>query len=98
MQLGKTLGTGSKHRRLLSELASIDGAVVFDAQSVLAVGAVINTHPDAGDCIGARTTAAKSAFKWGGIPMKISSDGDVTLYFSSGSDEDGYCDAELSFT
>ncbi len=98
VQFGKTLGTGCRHRRLLSELASIDGAVLFDAQSVLAVGAVIKTHPEAGDCIGARTTAAKSAFKWGGKPMKISSDGDVTIHFASGNDDDGYCDAELTFT
>ena len=31
----------------------------------------------------ARTTAARSSYLWGARPIKVSSDGDVTLYFKS---------------
>lgn len=81
--IGGGVGAIRNHRRLLSELASIDGAVIFDDDHVLAVGAVIEPHPDVGSHIGARTTAALSAMHWGGIPAKVSSDGDVTIYFES---------------
>ncbi len=94
------IGTGSgvhNHRRLLAELASIDGAVVFDRNNVLAVGAVIEPHPNVGSHVGTRTTAALSALRWGGVPAKVSSDGDVTIYFESEGDS-GKSQAEIQFS
>ena len=45
--------TGSiKRKRQLIELACIDGAIVFDDAKLLAVGALIRTHPDAGSQFG----------------------------------------------
>lgn len=61
--------TGSiKRKRQLIELACIDGAIVFDDTRLLAIGALIRSHPDAGSQLGARTTAARSAYLWGGSP------------------------------
>jgi hypothetical protein len=82
-----SLGSASKSqvkRRLLMELAGLDGAVIFDAQSILAFGAMIRTHPDAGGVVGARTTAAVSAYMDGGTTVKVSSDGDVCILFNEG--------------
>jgi hypothetical protein len=83
-------------KRRLIELARVDGAVIFDDAHLLAVGAIIESHPDAGDQLGARATAARSAFLWGAHPVKVSSDGDVTVYFKSrkGVQE---CDALMHF-
>jgi hypothetical protein len=83
-----------KHR--LIELSRVDGAVVFDDKHLLAVGAIIQAHPGVGSQLGARTTAARSAYLWGAHPVKVSSDGDVTVYFASrqGNNE---CDAEMHF-
>ena len=69
-------------KRLLMEMATLDGAVVFDAGSILAFGAMIRTHPDVGRVVGARTTAAVSAYLDGGTTVKVSSDGDVCVLFS----------------
>jgi hypothetical protein len=92
------MGSGVRnHRRLLAELASIDGAVVFDRNNVLAIGAVIEPHPGVGSHVGTRTTAAHSALRWGGIPAKVSSDGDVTIYFES-QGEGGSSKAEIQFS
>ena len=85
-----------RKKRLLEELASIDGAVLFDNNCLLAVGAIVDDHPDAGNHLGARTTAAVSAYKWGGSPIKVSSDGEVTIYFKS-SDGSNSCDAAMEF-
>lgn len=84
------------HRRILSELASIDGAVVFDDERILAVGAVIQPHEKVKAGIGARTAAAKSAYHWGAQPVKISSDGEITFYFESVHGDWLFCDAELT--
>jgi DNA integrity scanning protein DisA with diadenylate cyclase activity len=67
----------------MMEVASIDGAVIFDANNVLAIGAVIETHEDVGSQAGARSTAALSAYHWGGRPVKVSSDGEISVYFAS---------------
>ena len=95
LAMGDGLGSLKWKRRLI-ELARVDGAVIFDDQHVLAVGALIETHPCAGNQLGARTTAAYSAYLWGAHPIKISSDGDVTVYFKS-RDCQAECDAELQF-
>ncbi len=90
-------GVGSLDRkRLLTEMACVDGAVVFDDESILAVGALIRSHPAVGSHLGARTTAARSAYLWGAHPIMISSDGDVTIYFKS-TKNDRHCDAEMHF-
>jgi len=83
-------------RRLLAEIAGVDGAVIVDDERVCAFGAILEPHPDAGGTGGARETAALSAFLWGASPVKISSEGDITTYFKSreGSRE---CDAQLTF-
>ncbi len=83
-------------RRLLAEIAGVDGAVIVDNERVRAFGAILEPHPDAGGTGGARETAALSAFLWGASPVKISSDGDITTYFKS---REGLreCDAELTF-
>jgi hypothetical protein len=97
MDLGLGEGVAAlKRKRRLIELARVDGAVVFDDQHLLAVGAIIKSHPDVGSQLGARTTAAKSAYLWGAHPVKISSDGDVTIYFKSRKGSDG-CDAVMNF-
>jgi hypothetical protein len=69
------------------ELAGLDGAVIFDDEDILAFGAMIDTHSEAEGQYGARTTAALSAFHWGGLPTKISSDGEVACYFTSRSSD-----------
>lgn len=73
--------SSKRNKRLLLEIASLDGAVVFDKHSILAFGAMIDSHPEVGNHSGARTTAFHSAFLWGGYPAKISSDGDISIYF-----------------
>lgn len=85
-----------KKKRLLIEMAGVDGAIVFDDDRLLAVGALIRSHPSVGSQLGARTTAARSAYLWGAHPIKVSSDGDVTVYFKSRKDDDE-CDAEMHF-
>jgi hypothetical protein len=85
-----------KRKRQLIELASIDGAVVFDDTKLLAVGALIRTHPDAGSHLGARITAARSAYLWGAYPIAVSSDGEVTVHFQSRSGDER-CDAVMNF-
>jgi len=93
--LGGPAGSLRKKRQLI-ELATIDGAIVFDATRLLAVGALIRTHPNAGSHLGARATAAHSAYLWGGRPIQVSSDGDVTVHFASiGSGQS--CDAVMNF-
>lgn len=87
----------ARKKRLLLEIASVDGAVIFDESNVLAFGAMIATHPDAGGQAGARTTAARSAYLFGGIPAKISSDGDISLLFKSRNLSGASADAELRF-
>jgi len=89
--------TGSiKRKRQLIELACIDGAIVFDDAKLLAVGALIRSHPDAGSHLGARITAARSAYLWGAHPIAVSSDGEVTVHFQSRSG-DQQCDAVMNF-
>jgi hypothetical protein len=81
VSMGATNGlTASK--RLMMELASLDGAVIFDESEILAVGAMISTYPGAGNHAGARTTAALSALAYGAYPIKVSADGDIELYFA----------------
>jgi hypothetical protein len=92
--LGQSSGYLRKKRQMI-EVASIDGAVVFDDDHILAIGALIRSHPHVGSQSGARSTAARSAYLWGARPIKVSSDGEATVYFKSASDEQEY-DAVLN--
>ena len=77
----KTYSQRQKH--ILLELASMDGAVIFDKTRILAFGAMIKTHNNANQFAGARTTAANSAYLFGGKPAKISSDGEISVLFKA---------------
>jgi hypothetical protein len=61
-----------------------------------AVGALIRSHPNVGSQLGARVTAARSAYLWGDRPIKVSSDGDVAVHFKS-RNSGGECDAMTNF-
>jgi len=93
--IGKGLGSLKRKRRLI-EMACVDGAVVFDDDRLLAVGALIRSHPNVGNQLGARVTAARSAYLWGAHPIEVSSDGDVSLFFKSRG-AGGECDAVMQF-
>jgi hypothetical protein len=95
ISVGRRAGSLRRKRRLI-EMCGVDGAVVFDDERLLAVGALIRSHPDVGNQLGARATAARAAFLWGGRPIKVSSDGDVTIHFKSrhGPNE---CEAVMNF-
>lgn len=72
-----------KNRSIFIELASVDGATIIDPLDgeVKAFGAIIETAKSLKKISGARTTAAKSAISYENmIPIKVSSDGDITLY------------------
>jgi hypothetical protein len=84
-------------KRLFLELASMDGALIFDKDSILAFGAMIEPHPEAKFETGARSTAARSAYLWGGHPLKISSDGEISIYFESSDRSGNKCGAKLEF-
>ena len=77
-------------------MACIERPIVFDDTHLLAVGALIRSHPDAGSQLGARITAARSAYLWGAHPIAVSSDGDVDAHFQS-RNGDQQCDAVLNF-
>lgn len=87
----------SRKKRLFLELASMDGAVVFTPGQITAFGAMIETHPDAKRESGARGTAARSAYYWGGLPIKISSDGEISIHFTSKGARGVECEAKLEF-
>jgi hypothetical protein len=72
-----------RQKNILFELASMDGAVIFDKEKILAFGAMIRTHDNANQFAGARTTAANSAYLFGGKPAKISSDGEISILFKA---------------
>ena len=92
------LGADSLDNKMLFlELASLDGAIIFDSDKIVAFGAMIESHPDVGSHHGARTTAAYSAYKWGGHPIKISADGDIKVIFRSHSEDGQSTDATLDF-
>ena len=55
----------ARKKRLFLEVACLDGAIVFDSSKVFAFGSMIETHPDTGSQLGARSTAARSAYLWG---------------------------------
>jgi hypothetical protein len=96
IQLGRTDRLVRK-KNLFLEIAGLDGAVIFDDEELLAVGAMIKQHPNLGSYLGARTIAAQSAYRYGGIPIKISADGEIQILFESSDNEGRASDAELTF-
>lgn len=65
------------------ELSSEDGAVILEPQTgqVKAFGSIIETAASVRGISAARTTTAESAVSYQTMqPIKISSDGDITLY------------------
>ncbi len=95
--MGETLHSLRK-KRLFLEIASVDGAVIFTGTEILAFGAMIRTHDNAKDEKGARSTAARSALYWGGYPVKISADGEISIFFHSFNRAGGdFCEAKLEF-
>lgn len=87
----------TSRKNLFLEIAGLDGAVIFDGDELIAVGAMIKQHPDLGSYLGARTIAAQSARRYGGIPIMISADGEMKILFESSDAQHQKSDAELSF-
>lgn len=72
-----------KCRSIFLELSSVDGAVILNGTdgSIKAFGSIVETATSVSGTSGARSTAAKSASTYNDMfPIKISSDGDITLY------------------
>ena len=96
IQLGRTDRLVSK-KNLFLEVAGLDGAVIFDDKELIAVGAMIKQHPKLDSYLGGRAIAAKSAYQYGGIPINISSDGEIYIFFQSSDNEGQMSDAEMTF-
>lgn len=78
----KSLQLTQLARSVLSELAALDGAVVIsNAGAVLAFGAVLEPNNRRGTHVdeGSRTKAARGASHYG-LALKVSSDGDITIF------------------
>lgn len=84
-------------KNLFLEIAGLDGAVIFDDEELLAVGAMIKHHPNLGSYLGARTIATQSAYKYGGTPIKVSADGEIQILFESSDAKENASDAEMTF-
>ncbi|WP_337073925.1 diadenylate cyclase [Aeromonas veronii] len=84
-------------KRLLIELASMDGAVIYSDNRLKGFGCMIQAHPAAGEATGARTTAALSSYLYGGFAVKVSTDGEITIFFTSRSQDGKTSPAKLSF-
>lgn len=66
-------------RKLRTELISMDGACILNYEGdVCAVGAIIRN--DSGSSGGGRSAAAKKLSKYGGLAVKISTDGYIELF------------------
>lgn len=66
-------------RKLRAELISMDGACILDFEgNVCAAGAIIRN--DSGSSGGGRSAAAKKLSKYGGLAVKISTDGYIELF------------------
>jgi hypothetical protein len=87
----------NRKKRVFLELASLDGATIFNNRRVIAFGAMIRLHAEAGSHTGARSTAAHSAYFWGAQPIKISADGEISVLFKSEGPDGQSCLAEMEF-
>jgi len=91
-----------RKKNLFLEIAGLDGAVIFDSDEILAIGAMVKQHPNLGDYLGdhlgARTIANLSAFRYGGIPIKVSADGEIQIPFESSDSAGRVSEAEMTFS
>lgn len=63
----------------LARLAVLDGATILDRDArLLAYGAVVTSHDSEHE--GARTAAARSLSEWADVVLKVSADGDITIF------------------
>jgi DNA integrity scanning protein DisA with diadenylate cyclase activity len=69
-------------KRKFLEMASMDGAIIFGDNRIRGFGSMIKTTDNL-SATGARTTAALSALQHGAFPVKISSDGQISMYDKS---------------
>lgn len=87
-----------RKKNLLLEIAGLDGAIVFDDDEIIAIGAMIRQHSSLTAArFGARSIAAQSAYCYGAVPVKISADGEIQLLFKSVDNEGRSSDAEMVF-
>ena len=89
-------GRFAERKRRLIEMACVDGAVVFDDDNLLAVGALIRSHPAWETNWAPEPPPPAPPIFGAAIPIKVSSDGDVTIYFKS-RDGEQECDAVMNF-
>ncbi|WP_374030735.1 hypothetical protein [Bdellovibrio bacteriovorus] len=79
--LDTTTPSAADIRKLL-ELSSVDGAVLFTLDGHMqGFGAMIRSGNT--NTFGARTAAAKAAVEAGAVAFKVSSDGDISIYFKT---------------
>ncbi len=70
--------------RKLVELSSVDGAVILDLHgNLLQFGSMIMAHPDSPNRFGTREAAGYSAARYGATAFKISTDGEMSLFFTT---------------
>lgn len=93
--IGKRAGSLKRRRRLI-EMACADGAVVFDNHPRPGGGNADPLASQRGKSTGGKNHGRPLVVSLGAHPIKVSSDGDVTVYFKSknGVSE---CDAEMHF-
>lgn len=73
----------------LIEISAMDGAVLMDRSGkVMASGAIVVPEPHSSP-EGARTLAAKTVARAGGVAWRVSSDGGLSIYFSNKNTESG---------
>ncbi|MCR9171521.1 MAG: DNA integrity scanning protein DisA nucleotide-binding domain protein [bacterium] len=70
------------YKRKFLEMSSMDGAIIFGDNRVYGFGSMIRTA-DGLSAAGARTTAALSARRHDAFPVKVSSDGEITMFHPS---------------
>ena len=77
-------------------MACIDGAVVFDDHNLLAVGALVRSHPSVETKWEPGERPLDQRIFGAPRPIEVSSDGDVTVYFWS-KNGDQECDTVMHF-
>ena len=80
--VGKKAGSLKRKRRLI-EMTCVDGAVIFDDNHLLAVGALVRSHPSVGNQLVPGPMPPDPHTSGCAHPIKVSSDGDVTVYFAA---------------
>lgn len=69
-------------KRKFLEISGMDGAIIFGDDRIYGFGSMIRTAEGL-SAAGARTTAALSARGYNAFPVKVSSDGEITMFHSS---------------